>query len=658
MDEKFLHERIKHITDEDLFSSLKLDLPGLKGVRAAVRAKDYSLACEAWREYLLKVPEKRSRPDEIYRRGDLDWNNIVREADRVVARDIKCWSDVYIRYDGEIDFSRDAGKPYIYGFHYFGWIVPLSVAYRQTRDEKYARAFLEIFMQWYRQRDLVKGSIPRFDGLWYELGVGNRPPIFTDLYFATLASEAARRPEYHLNMLKTMLGHARWLYRHETSYRAGNWQICGTKALLFTGLAYPEFRESHAWVRRGMKWLVAHARRDVYADGGHKERAPHYHLGVADDFLSVYRTTPPTRALARQRREIGAVASRMMDWPMRILTPSCHIPTVGDSEYDPQQERFLRAGLLFGNPELVWTSRASSRDIDKARKSLHLKETVSPRAPSVGAFHGASSGFIIIRNGWKKEDLYFGLNYGPHRGGHSHNEALAFQLWANGHPLAVDCGRGISYDDPLHRTWYVTPHAHNMVVVDGAAPSIKGRKGKLLFWERSKDLDFIGLTHNGYLEQGVRHRRCLLIRRSQPYIVVLDFLTAQSGDHRYEWTLNSPLRDFRVSRGRAVSPDFWVGASDPDRIEAVQRAKVRMCLPIEGQSTWGMERGEGTNLRFVRRGGTLAFHVLLLPTQRPSEVRFTVTQADPRSRLRIEVETTRFKHHYMVNCLKGDFQHV
>jgi len=190
------------------------------------------------------------------------------------------------------------------------------------------------------------------------------------------------------------------------------------------------------------------------------------------------------------------------------------------------------------------------------------------------------------------------------------------------------------------------------------ATRIYDRKGKLLFWERGKDLDFIGLTHNGYLEQGVRHCRCFLIQRSQPYVVVMDFLSARSEEHRYEWTLNSPMQDFKISRGRAVSPALWVGASDPDRIEAVQRAKVRMCLPMEGRSTWGVPRGEGTNLRFVRRGGSLDFHHLLMPQKRSSEVHFAVAKTDTRSRHRlgIEVETARFKHRYTLDCQSGELQ--
>ncbi len=655
MNKRYLDRKIKHITDADLFTSLRLDLPGLEGVKSAVQEKDYLAAGAAWRDHLANRV-KEEEVEEAGWRGDLDRENVLREADLIVARDIKCWGGVRIQYDGEIDFSRNLGGSSNYGFHYFGWIAPLGPAYRLTRDEKYARAFVEIFMQWYRQRDLVKGDHPHLDVIWYELGCGARAHAFTNLYFTTIGSEAAASPEFHLHMLRTMLGHGRWVYAYETAYAAGNWQVYANSGLLKIGLSYPEFRDATRWVKRGLKWVVAHTRQDVYADGCHKERAPHYHLGVADSFFDIYRSLAGVRGVSAQRRKIGDAVGRMLSWTVSMTIPSGHSPTVGDSEYELPQGQFLRAGLVLGKPELLWASKAPGKEIKKVAREVGVKKIAKPRAPARPTYHRKESGFIIVRSGWREDDLYFALNYGPYGGGHSHAEALAFQMWADGRPLAVDCGRGVSYDDPLHQTWYKTPYAHNMVIVDGAAPSIKGRRGRLLFWKTKGDVDFLGLTHTGYAEQGVGHRRYVLLNRSRGYAVLLDLLSAKSGEHQYEWTLNSPLLDFRMGRGRAVSPGLCVAASEPEQIEGVRFSKVKMALPLEGRSTWGQDREDGTNLRFVRRGGSLAFHVLLMPLTGQEDVRFAVTQSDPKSRhrLRVGVATSRFRHEYAVDCSKGD----
>jgi hypothetical protein len=195
-----------------------------------------------------------------------------------------------------------------------------------------------------------------------------------------------------------------------------------------------------------------------------------------------------------------------------------------------------------------------------------------------------------------------------------------------------------------------------MVVVDGGVPSVRGRRGRLLFWRRGKGVEFLGLSHAGYSEAGVGHRRCVLVNLSSGYVVVLDFLTSAGGDHRYEWVLNSPLTDFRMDRGRALSPGLSVVASEGGLVEEVKFDRVRMALPLEGRSTWGQERSEGTNLRFVRSGASVAFGVLLMPGgKRRGDVELNVSQSDPRSRYRLvaSVCAPGLRHQYALDCRNG-----
>lgn len=653
VDAASLETRVKHITDGDLLSALRLDVPELDAVRAAAGSAD--TIGEALRDYVLAFRGRRSLPWAVAPEGAAA-DEARREADLIVRRDIKCWCGVRIRYRGEVDFSRNLPGSSNYGFHYFGWIVPLAGAWRATGDERYARAFVEIFSQWYRQRDLVRGDFPRFDVIWYELGTGARMPVFTDLYFATLDSQAARGPGYHQDLWKTALGHGRWLHEHETAFQPGNFQITASRALLLIGLAFPELREARRWVLRGAKYLLAHVARDVYADGCHKERAPHYHLGVARNFASAAELATGVSELAAGRRELEAAARRMLRWTAGVMTPTRHSPAVGDSEYDVPREQFLHDGAHLRDPLLLWASGASAREIAATRRRLGVGAIGEPRPPAPGRESAdlVESGFVVVRSGWKSDDLWFLLNYGPWGGGHSHAEALAFQLWCNGSPLAVDCGRGVNYDDPLHRVWYVTPHAHNMVVVDGTAPSVKGRRGRLLFHTRAAGVHLIGLEHAGYREQGVRHRRCLLVSTRRRYLVVLDFLRAD-GEHSYEWVVNTPVPGVRTGSGRAWGPGLTVLCADPGLIEEVRAERVRMCLPREGGSTWGLPRGRGTNVRFGARGGTVGLHFLLVPVDSPEGVRFAAERVDSRSpyRLALTVAAPGFEDRYVVDCARG-----
>ena len=90
MDDDYLENHIKHITDRDLFSSLKLVHPELAAVRRAARAEDSDRFGEAWAGYLRDRLGQEVVAGANPVRGDLDPDQSVREADLVVARDIKC----------------------------------------------------------------------------------------------------------------------------------------------------------------------------------------------------------------------------------------------------------------------------------------------------------------------------------------------------------------------------------------------------------------------------------------------------------------------------------------------------------------------------------------------------------------------------------------
>lgn len=654
-EDEFLEKRIKHITNEDLFASLKVSMPALKKIHTLAKEEDWSAAYQAWYQYLktrLANENKDNRGEQV--RADLDKKHIIKEADLVVARDIKCWGGTRIQYDGEIDFSRNLGGSTNYGFHYFGWITPLKIAYELTGKEIYAQTFVEIFMQWYRQRDLVQSDL-RFDVIWYELGC-KRVTIFRDMYFATLDSKAAENTAYQEMMLKTILGHGRWLHRHETAYRGGNWQVFGAQALCITGQSFPEFREATRWLQRGMKWILTHARRDVYADGCHKERAPHYHLGVVNSFWDVYRILKNEPAVAQQCEKLLDAIENMLIWTMRVITPSGHSPSVGDSEYDIPQDQFLRIGLTSGNKELVWASQATDSEIQKSAQKLGLSKKVSPKKPSQTAFDLKASGFWSTRSDWSKDALYFVLNYGPYGGGHSHEEALAFQFWAQGRQLGVDCGRGLSYDDPLHQPWYKSVYAHNTVAVDGQGPEIEGRKGRLLYWTQKGAVEFAGFTHRGYQKKGVGHQRCILLNHEKQYAIVFDFMTAKE-NHTYEWIFNTPLK-LRPNKQGALAHKFGVLEAEPEQLTNVQVSDAKMLLPLKGRSTWGTERGDGYNLRLKKENTDARFAVLLAPTSKPSEVQFSVSETNPRSRYALQVKVTinGQTDQYTLHCRTGEIK--
>ena len=181
-----------------------------------------------------------------------------------------------------------------------------------------------------------------------------------------------------------------------------------------------------------------------------------------------------------------------------------------------------------------------------------------------------------------------------------------------------------------------------------------GRRGRIGFWSSTRAVEFLGLTHRGYEEQGVTHRRCYLVNRKKHYAVVLDFLDSDD-THRYEWIMNTPERVKKAKSG-ASGRSLAVVAAEPGEIDRVGITSATMALPLAGKTTWGMPREEGRNIRIAKKGDSVRYAVLVMPRKRPGAAGISVEQVDGRSRyrLRITVEGPGFTDTHEVNCRTGE----
>ena len=503
-DPDYLDRQIKHISDPDLFAAMDLDRDGLEDVKRAVEQEDYATAYEAWGTYWD------ARPGYDYINTGIPYysideaiqyfstRNYTAAAERVVAHNITGWGGVTIQHGPVVDFNADYGRSGKYGFHYWGWSGPLLWAYMGTRDTKYLDAFDKLFNQWYEQRDDVVGAYTHLSPIWYELGLGSRRNrVFLEFYKLNRGRLSVRT---HERILKNFLGSARWLYELEKQgYRSGNWQVMGSYALAELGINLPEFKEAERWISQGVYRIEEHLQKDFYEDGCHSERCPSSYSSI------VYRD-PRNLAFLLERfggNEDRAAAlrpplERTLNHWMYLISPLGTQPAVNDGGRGRfNRDILIDGGRAFNRPDLLWVAKnLLGADID---------DQVEP--PSKTSIDFRPSGFAVMRQDWTRESPYLVINYGEYGGGHSHPDILSFELFAYGQPLAVDAGIGVSYDDPLHRPWYKTSIAHNMLVIDDANLDRKIAVGQNQIWSSKAGLDYFSAEHEGYRSLGVRHRR-------------------------------------------------------------------------------------------------------------------------------------------------------
>jgi len=658
-DPAFVREHIREISDTNLWVSLNLDHPDLKTVRSFVHKGQFDNAATAWGAYWTrkKQPAYVTRTDHLLLDTDLlmspgefrsDLERSADERDTIFVRaamilqnTIRAWGDSVIRFEGRVDFNREMGQSGKYGFHYWWWSRPLIMAAILRGDQTYTAKFDQLFNDWYEQRNSISRGFPELDVVYYELGLGTRNRMFIENY---LLPYTQRTGITHGRMLKTVLAAGRWLHELEKweGYRPGNWQIHGSYMLVQLALVFPEFRESPEWLRIGLQRLTEHMERDFYPDGGHSERCPrNYTLATYLNYRNIAYLLKGYGVRSDVCARIQSSMGRTIDWWCSMLAPTGEIPAINDSHRGLFPSMILRDGAgLFEKPQALAVLRNLFGEKTGGTEGL----------PAYTSRHMPASGFSVMRTDWSPDAFYLTVNYGPSAGFHSHQDLLDFELYAYGQPMAVDAGIGLTYDDPLYKTWYRSSRAHNMVAVNDSNIEREGFQGENIRWGSTLSLDFFSGEHRGYQRFGIHQRRQIAFVKPSYWFILDDLSCTRSGD-TLSWYFHSPGKLLPSGAG-------FVSASIPGIriLPAGERFPTRSGM---GRAASSSDRTPGKTdeilwIRFDQTGSRDSLHhfaVLLAPVRGQGEV----FSAERRSDRHYVVKSPQFSDHlYFTNGTYAD----
>lgn len=297
-----------------------------------------------------------------------------------------------------------------------------------------------------------------------------------------------------------------------------------------------------------------------------------------------------------------------------IASPLGTMPAVNDGRRGIlPAEDLITGGRWFGREDVLWIAeRLSGLPADGPKKE-----------PSRCSVNFPASKFAVMRSDWARDARYMIVNYGPWGGGHSHADILSFELFAFGRALAVDAGIGVSYDDPLHRSWYTTSRAHNMVVVDDEDLNRRMADGEEVIWSSQRGLDVLAATHQGYLEtKGITHRRHIAFAKPE-YWVLFDVIRSREDGHRLSWVLHVPT-ELRMREDGYVStdePGLLVLYADGEALMDRREGKGRAAL--NGLGTEWADIGWIALDEESRADEPITFGVLLYPfRESPPSIHF------------------------------------
>jgi hypothetical protein len=443
--------------------------------------------------------------------------------------------------------------------------VTLGQAYFLTGDERYAAAFVSQANSW------MDSNPPNLGINWassLELAFRSIAWLWA---LHLLACSERLTPPFVLRLLKHLYAHAHHIESYLSRYFSPNTHLTGEAlGLLYLGAALPEFGRAARWRETGLRILLEQVPVHVRPDGVYFEQSTYYQRYTADFYIHLVALS--RRAGLRLPPEVEERLALSLDYLAWVTKPDGTSPLVGDddggrlihtSERAANDFRdTLAAGVaLFGRGD--WKHAAGGAAVEtlwllgpKGLSRFDETEAAPPVDQARGFFAG---GHFIMRDGWSDCSAYLLVDCGPHGAhncGHSHADALSFEMACEGVSWIVDPGTFTYTGDSRLRDYFRSTEAHNTVTVDGQSQSTTAGPFSWGHIARSTPREFVGEngfcyfegSHDGYerLSDPVTHDRSILfvkedapeaadgrVRVAMPsYVIVRDAFKA-SEHHRY-----------------------------------------------------------------------------------------------------------------------------
>lgn len=365
----------------------------------------------------------------------------------------------------EIDWLYQPGDDpeWIFALNRMRFWICLGQAYVLTKDEKYAKAFVQQMCHWVRT---VKRENPANAKAWRSIEAGlrleywlkavcyfERSPYLTDEAMTLFCDSITEHAEFIMTV---------W----DTFNLMSNWGVLANHGLFLAGIMLPKNARTKEYADEAVRRLALESKMQVYRDGAHWEQSPMYHNEVLHCFLDVL-------LLAKRNKyhlpgDFKQRVRAMCVFDMYAAKPDHHELSMGDSDEIDQRDIITKGALVFADPEL----KSRGYDIpdfdtiwDIGECGLLEYKFLSARTPAQTDMAFGDSGNFYCRSSWREEATFLHFHCGTLGAGHGHADKLHLDLFSRGEDILMDAGR-YSYVFNDFRKAFKSPKAHNTILVD------------------------------------------------------------------------------------------------------------------------------------------------------------------------------------------------
>jgi hypothetical protein len=359
------------------------------------------------------------------------------------------------------------------------WLVMLAQAWLLTGDDRYAHAVTDAIRSW------MDANPPKRGINW----ASSLEVSFRAISWLWLIRLLAKNANLDNDLVGRITGHlvlsARHIERNLSTYFSPNTHLTGEAlALYYLGTELSEFESATRWRELGRRILLEQLPVHVRADGTYFEQSTWYHRYTFDFYLHFH--VLEQRAHGRSHPGVVDALRRLAEVLLWISRPDGSMPMVGDDDGGrllfldgrlPNDTRpaLASAAWLTGNAEFL-TAGPPSMELPwlTGSEGVARVQSLAPRSPDERFRFFRDGGTIVWRSGWDHRASIMVADVGPHgtgSGGHSHADALTFDLCVDGATVFVDPGTGEYTAHPEIRDRFRHTASHNGATVDGAASS-------------------------------------------------------------------------------------------------------------------------------------------------------------------------------------------
>ncbi|MFV0327149.1 MAG: heparin-sulfate lyase HepC, partial [Bacteroides xylanisolvens] len=402
--------------------------------------------------------------------------------------------------------------------HRHKWWTPMGKAFRISGDEKYAREWTLQYIDWIKKNPLLKPmkeeratmsnadfkKVENVRYAWRPLEVSNRLQDQTDQFMYFVSSKYFT-PEFLSEFLVNYYLHAQHILGNYSDQ--GNHLLFEAQRMIYAGAFFPEFKTAENWRKSGINILNQEIKTQVYDDGFQYELDPHYHLASINIFI--------------QGIEIADVNGFKDDFPISYLsTVERMVMTVINYSFPNYQNPCFSDAKLDSKDEMVKNYKRWSKIFPENKQILYMAtEGKKGELPSYLSNCLTTSGYYILRNGWKEDATVMVLKAGPPAFWHNQPDNGTFELYVNGRNFFPDAGSYVyagSEEVNKERNWFRQTMVHKTLTLNNA--NLENTDSKCLLWETGAKVEKLVVENQSYFN--LKHRRTVFFVDKSFFVIV------------------------------------------------------------------------------------------------------------------------------------------